>query len=368
MNTGQYISGVGHAAVILWALVGGIFLRADDSDVIPAAEVTLLTGEEFAALTAPTLAPTAGLETPIPDAPQPDPAPEVETAPEARPTQPTPTPPEPETPDSAPEPPTLETPQAEVTPEVKTPEPPSLDAGDVVAPEASDRPVPRAAPRVAPQPVIAPDPTPQVAETPAPAVAPDAPSDQVAEEQPEATPEEATTEIVTEAEEPAGLTSSPRPRARPARPEPVQTAAPETAPETQPEAQPDTQSPASVANDIAAAIGGGQEVGAPSGPPLTFSEREGLRVAVQACWNVDVGSAASNTVVTVEMQMNRDGTVVANSLRMIGSDGPDASTAFAVARRAILRCQRGGYKLPSDKFDHWQTIEMTFNPENMRQR
>jgi len=369
VNTGQYISGVGHAALILWALVGGIFLRADDTDVLPSAEVTLLTGEEFAALSAPTLAPTAGLETPLPDAPSPDTTPRVDVSPDAPSEQASPSPPEPRTPDRAPEPLTLETPQAVVTPEIETPEPPSQEAGDVVAPSPSDRPIPRAAPRVASEPVVTPEPTPQVADTPAPAVSPDAPSDQIAEDTPQAAPEDATTEIVTEAEKPAGLTSSPRPRVRPARREPVQTAQPpsqESAP-ADPAAS-EAQSPANVASDIAAAIGGGDQVGAPAGPPLTFSEREGLRVSVQKCWNVDVGSPAANTVVTVEMRMNRDGTVVANSLRMIASDGPDAATAFQVARRAVLRCQQGGYNLPSDKYSHWQTIEMTFNPENMRLR
>ena len=36
------------------------------------------------------------------------------------------------------------------------------------------------------------------------------------------------------------------------------------------------------------------------------------------------------------------------------------------ARRAILRCQKGGYNLPVEKYEHWREIEMTFNPEKMR--
>ena len=38
------------------------------------------------------------------------------------------------------------------------------------------------------------------------------------------------------------------------------------------------------------------------------------------------------------------------------------------ARRAILRCQRGGFPLPVEKYAQWQQIEMTFNPEGMRLR
>ena len=42
--------------------------------------------------------------------------------------------------------------------------------------------------------------------------------------------------------------------------------------------------------------------------------------------------------------------------------------AFQAARRAILRCQETGYSLPPDKYEQWKTIEMTFNPEQMRLR
>ena len=38
------------------------------------------------------------------------------------------------------------------------------------------------------------------------------------------------------------------------------------------------------------------------------------------------------------------------------------------ARRAVLRCQRGGYDLPPEKYDQWREIELTFNPEGMQFR
>lgn len=219
-------------------------------------------------------------------------------------------------------------------------------------------------------------------------------------------PEEAATEIVTEAEEPAAAAepvpdapvlapdASRRPLTRPTnlaqRPEPQPE--PEPKPET-PAEQPRTETaerkpeppketpPAqdsaddAVADAIAQALAGGgggaaQQSG-PSGPPLTQGERDSLRVAVQKCWVVDVGSQAANVTVTVGMDMDASGRVVSSSLKMLGSSGGDASaaeTAFQNARRAILRCQGDGYSLPADKYDQWKTIEMTFNPEQMRQR
>ena len=66
--------------------------------------------------------------------------------------------------------------------------------------------------------------------------------------------------------------------------------------------------------------------------------------------------------------MGRDGKVQGD-VRLVSAQGGDASaqrTAFQAARRAILRCQRDGYPLPAEKYDHWKEIEMTFNPERMR--
>jgi len=107
------------------------------------------------------------------------------------------------------------------------------------------------------------------------------------------------------------------------------------------------------------------------GPPLTRSETDGFRIAVQDCWVVDVGSQAANVTVTVAFDMDRSGQVVASTLRMSSASGGDASateTAFQAARRAILRCQGDGYTLPPEKFDQWKSVEMTFNPESMRIR
>ncbi|MEM6478789.1 MAG: energy transducer TonB, partial [Pseudomonadota bacterium] len=42
--------------------------------------------------------------------------------------------------------------------------------------------------------------------------------------------------------------------------------------------------------------------------------------------------------------------------------------AFEAARRAIIRCGAKGFDLPSEKYDQWKEIEMTFNPEQMRTR
>jgi hypothetical protein len=110
----------------------------------------------------------------------------------------------------------------------------------------------------------------------------------------------------------------------------------------------------------------------PVGPPLTSGEREGLRLAVQACWNVgSLSTEALRTTVIVAVEMDPSARPVVNSVRMIGSEGGSdaaAAQAFEAARRAIIRCGSAGFDLPVEKYDQWRDIEMTFNPERMRIR
>ena len=108
-----------------------------------------------------------------------------------------------------------------------------------------------------------------------------------------------------------------------------------------------------------------------SGPTLTAGETNALRLAVQNCWVVDVGSQAADVTVVIGMSMDVRGKVTPGSLRLVSSTGGEGSaveTAFQSARRAILRCQKEGYDLPEDKYEQWKEIEMTFNPKDMRIR
>jgi TPR repeat protein len=107
-----------------------------------------------------------------------------------------------------------------------------------------------------------------------------------------------------------------------------------------------------------------------TGAPMTEAERHAFRVAIQACWFVEPGSEAARVVVRVAFELDRSGRVV-GGVRLIGaSAGSDAavSSAFEAARRAILRCQADGYRLPPEKYDQWRQIEMSFDPDQSRQQ
>ena len=106
------------------------------------------------------------------------------------------------------------------------------------------------------------------------------------------------------------------------------------------------------------------------GPPMTAGEKDALRVAVQACWNVgSLSSEALAVTVTVAVNLGQDGVPDATSLKMTeyegGSDGA-ARQAFEAARRAVIRCGANGFKLPPEKYEEWRSLELVFNPERMR--
>ncbi|WP_170430048.1 energy transducer TonB [Ruegeria arenilitoris] len=363
MDTGTKISAIAHVVLIGWAFFGGTFR----SEPLPMAvqEVSVVTGEQFAAMTAQRDAPEVSTPTALqqPEAPEeevvpPAPVEEELTPPEVV------APPEPE-PDPKPDP-------VEAPPEPEiVEEPPTLEQPEPVTEVLPVPPGPEAQPRpadkVAPEPIAPPPPEAQPDEVETPAVSLDEGAETQEEQQDQTAPEEATDEIVTEAEETKDNAprTSPRPRVRPNRPAPP--AQPEVAEEQDPTPPEPAQSDTAINDALAEALGQGSE---PSGPPLTSGEKDAMRLAVSKCWNVgSLSTDALQTVVVVGFSLTPDGKIVGGSLRMIdssgGSDGA-AKQAYEAARRAILRCGAKGYTLPADKYEQWRDIEITFNPERMR--
>lgn len=371
MDTGTKISAIAHVGLIGWALFGGTFR----SEPLPMAvqDVSVVTAEQFAAMTAQTDAP----EVPVSPATLQQPAePENEAnAPEATSEdQPRPEPVAPTEPDPDPVPEPVEiTPEPEVPDEVPVLNEPETDTAALPVPSGPEA-QPRPAERVAPEAIAPPPPEAEPDDVETPPVSLDDGADVQQEQQDQTAPEEAAPEIVTEAEETEEQSplTSPRPRVRPNRPTPAPelevAEVPEPSQET-PEPAPEapTQNNDAINDALAEALGSGSE---PSGPPLTSGEKDAMRLAVSRCWNVgSLSTDALNVVVVVGFSMNRDGTVIGNSIRMLDSSGGPsgaANQAYQAARRAILRCGARGYDLPADKYAQWQDIEITFNPERMR--
>ncbi|WP_366942600.1 energy transducer TonB [uncultured Tateyamaria sp.] len=358
VNTGQVISGIGHAGLIGWVLFGGAF----QAEPLPfeATDVSVISSEAFEALLTTGPQPDTATDVALPVAPEVDPDPVATPTPdpvvEAEPPQIAPQP-EPETVPDTPEPLVQPVPEIVETAPVP-PQPPEIAA---LVPEIAPRPVPRPSDRVAPEAVAPPEPEAAPDPVEQDAVSADEGTEIPAEEQEATAPEEAATEIVTEAEEPAGApTTSLRPPSR--RPTPPATQTAETP------APSDTT--ATAVNDaLREALSGGED-DIPAGPPLSAGEKDALRVAVSSCWNVgSLSSEALLTTVVVGFDMTREGRPVGPSMRMVSSTGGSASAAnqaYEAARRAIIRCTGDGYPLPIEKYGQWREIEITFNPERMR--
>lgn len=367
MNTGQVISGIGHAGLIGWVLFGGTFR----SEPLPfeVTEVSVISTDAFEALLSSGPQPDSATQVALPVQPEVAPEPVETPVPDNAVVTEAPLPTEVPEPETVPEPPT---PQAEPEiADVSPQQPQPLDQA-VLVPEIAPRAIPRPSERVAPESVAPPpeDAAPDVDEQEA--VAEDEGAETPAEAQDATAPQEAATEIVTEAEKPANAptTSLRPPSVRPSAP--VRTAEP-AAPAPNPAPQKPDPAPADTAeavNDaLREALGGGEEE-TPVGPPLTSGEKDALRVAVSSCWNVgSLSSEALQTTVVVTVDMTPDARPVNSSIRLASSAGGSAAAAkqaFEAARRAIIRCTRDGYGLPAEKYGQWKEIEMTFNPERMR--
>ena len=236
-------------------------------------------------------------------------------------------------------------------------------------------PKPRPAQRIAPTAIAAPDIEMDLGAQSREAAAPQEAPAEVAQAQEAQAPEAAAPEIVTEAEKPSAAPvvtanapeRSVRPRSRPA---PPAAQVPEPA-----AVEPESSQIDPVTAALNAALMAGDE--APVGPeaaaaPLAEQFIRGMQRAIAECWNLGaLSSAALSTIVVVEMELTRDGKPIANTIKMLGFEGGDdtsAERAFETALRAIQGCGAQGFDLPKDQFATWRRVELTFNPEKMRVR
>ena len=405
MDRGTIISGIGHASVVLWVALGDWLFAPSVPPPMQAASVSLITDAAFQALQASTpkakpvdkpaekppevVAPPPVQPDLTPVEPLPDPTPPQQPPPEA---PATPTPP-PELPADLP---VAADPQlVEAPPPVA---PLAVDEQPIPVPTADKRPKPRPIDRVAATPVDDITDTPEIADVPTPEIsdqaAPDAPV--VVEEAPAASPEEAAPVIVTEAVDTQpdapqlAPTSSRRPQSRPEKVAdvPVEDLLPDTSAEDQAVAAADAAAAADAqaaadaaaveaalaeaadvpAEELAAETGVAQDL--PEGPPMSGSEIEGLRLAINKCWNVgQLSSAALRITVMMRVEMSEAGKPV--SIEMTGFEGgsaEDAGRAFEAGKRAVNRCSGAGYDLPPEKYAEWSVLNLEFDPSGMRQR
>lgn len=101
---------------------------------------------------------------------------------------------------------------------------------------------------------------------------------------------------------------------------------------------------------------------------VTISEIDLVRQQIRKCWNVQGGyKDIENMTVQIKVQMNPDGTVRRADIERAHQYASDPfKKAFAEsAYRAVLnkRCQP--FKLPPDKYGHWKSMTLNFDPRDM---
>lgn len=235
-------------------------------------------------------------------------------------------------------------------------------------PAARPEPEPEPQPETAPAPE--PDPAPPVAEEARPEPA-RAPPQKVAAAEPEPVKPEPEPEPEPKPEskpEPP----KPQPRPEPPKPKPREeeldldrlAALVDKARDRQPAA---AQAPAETAQQ---ADRPQPRIGA--GDRLTASDRAKMKAAVARCWNVTAlagAPEANKLVVTVEFELNRDGTLagqprVANATQIALSGNRFWKAAEQTALRAIISCQPYDF-LPQERYDDWKAWAINFDPSEM---
>jgi outer membrane biosynthesis protein TonB len=102
--------------------------------------------------------------------------------------------------------------------------------------------------------------------------------------------------------------------------------------------------------------------------PLAMSEIDAIRQQFMKCWNIPAGAKdAYNLKVVVEVQLTVDGQVTAAEL---ASDKARyySDTFFRAAADSAIRAVHACsplQNLPSDKYDTWKHLELTFDPQEV---
>jgi len=382
VETGTYISGIAHVAVIGWAIIGGSLFNAEPKPQVQVTDVSVISSASFDAMLSK--APDAAIDINLPQTPdQTDLLPTQPTA-DQRPVKAKVS--EPDKPTETDQNPDLKAikapPRAAVlTESPQAPEPPVTDqvGATLIVPnapvaaddqsgrkqpdklamvESAEKPAPKVATEAAPKPPTDAETAKEVEKS----TTPDGVSQTPERPSTEKAPDQASTEIITEAKEKPSTVaplSSSRPKGRPATlKDKVKTAEAIESALAQAVSEAGTAAP--------------QPRAAPSGPPLTGSEIEGLRVEVGGCWNVgSMSTDAMKITVVVGVSLGIDGVPIIGSLKLVSATAGSEDAigkAYEVARRAIIRCGGAGFDLPAEKYDHWREVEITFNPENMRNK
>ena len=90
---------------------------------------------------------------------------------------------------------------------------------------------------------------------------------------------------------------------------------------------------------------------------------------IMNCWSVNMDDPAATVMVQIGFSLLDAGKVDYESIRLLHHDAADHDTAlraFEAGRRAIVRCQKGGYQILPEKYEELKETVLTFDPKNFR--
>lgn len=279
--------------------------------------------------------------------------------PEKKPEEPAPEPPKAELPEE-PAPPEPEKPELAATPPEPEPEP----APPPPEPEPEPKPEPEPEPAPEPEPEPKPEPEPEKKAEPEPKPEP----------KPEPAPKVVTSTPPKKPKEPAKPKEEPEFEVssvlktlediKKKQPPPEET-------EKKREKKPEPAAPKQPSEDFAErmrqALANKQSQNFDPSAKVTVSEIDAVKRQLRRCWNPPPGGKdAEDMVISIELQMNPDGSVrradIADKSRM--SD-PYFRASAEAGLRAVLNPRCNPLKLPPEKYRQWQEITINFDPKEM---
>jgi TolA protein len=90
---------------------------------------------------------------------------------------------------------------------------------------------------------------------------------------------------------------------------------------------------------------------------------DALVTKIKGCWTVPPAARDSNVTVKVQFQLDRNGSVVGNPVKVGGGSDPVSNATADAAISAIKQCEN--YELPPDRYDLWKDVILDFNPNMM---
>lgn len=97
---------------------------------------------------------------------------------------------------------------------------------------------------------------------------------------------------------------------------------------------------------------------------LTRDDQRQLGVQILRCLNMNnISGEAEKATTTIQFSLGKGGELLSNSIRLVSSTaaGEHARVAFENFRRAIIQCGEQGFALPSERYEAWKTMLITYD-------